>query len=170
MQENPASVGKRLSLNAVISKPAEKLTPAIMECGSTSCVGMAGKKMAAACTLYKLLYSELCSRCSHKAFMIHTSHSWVFSSATRSLVLLETIAGVPHRQVAKRPNRLSSFILSFSQASTIMAEAITMTQTRKSTISTGILHSYHGIFKEIKLFNSVHEHSRLDACHFHTIL
>ena len=38
----------------------------IIEYGSTLYVGMARKKMAAACTLYKLLRSELCSRCSHK--------------------------------------------------------------------------------------------------------
>ena len=37
-----------------------------IEYGSTLYVGMARKKMAAVCTLYKLLRSELCSRCSHK--------------------------------------------------------------------------------------------------------
>ena len=97
-----------------------------------------------------------------------SSHSRVFSSATRSSTLLETIAGVPQRQVAKRPNRLSSssFFLSFSQASTIMAEAITMTQTRKSGIFTGVLHSYHSVSKKSNWFNSVHEHSRVDACRF----
>ena len=45
----------------------------------------------------------------------------------------------------------SSFFLSFIQASTIMAEAITITQTRKSGIFTGVLHSYHSVFKEIEL-------------------
>ena len=59
----------------------------IMEYGSTPYVGMARKKMAAACTLYKLIRSE----------------------------------------------------------------AITMTQTRKSGNFTGVLHSYHSVFKEIEL-------------------
>ena len=98
-----------------------------------------------------------------------------FSSATRSLTLLETIAGVPHRQVAKRPNRLSSsfflsFFLSFSQASTIMAEAITMTQTRKSGIFTGVLHSYHSVFKEIELVQQCSRALSSGRLPFHAIL
>ena len=37
--------------------------------------------------------------------MDHTGHSRVFSSVTRLLALLESIAKVPHQQVAKRANR-----------------------------------------------------------------
>ena len=61
--------------------------------------------------------------------------SRVFSSATRLLAELESFAGEPDRQVDTLRGRglvvhlLSSF---FSQASAIMAEAITMIQARTS--------------------------------------
>ena len=58
--------------------------------------------------------------------MSHTCHSRVFSLVTRLLALLESIAEAPHRQVAKRANR-PFLIVSFSQATTILTEAITVT-------------------------------------------
>ena len=78
--------------------------------------------------------------------MSHIMTSRVFSSATRLLALLETFAGVPDWQVDTVEGRgviVQFFLLSsfFSQASTIMAEAITMIQARTSWIFPGVLHS-----------------------------
>ena len=69
--------------------------------------------------------------------------------ATGPLTLLESIAKVPDRQVAKQANRLSSdFLLllllssvTVRQASTITAEAITTIQSRKNFINHRVLHS-----------------------------
>ena len=66
--------------------------------------------------------------------MSHSCHSRVFSLVTRLLVLLESTAEAPLQQVAKRANRLLIIIIiiivvSFSQATTILTEAITLIQT-----------------------------------------
>ena len=87
--------------------------------------------------------------------MNHNMTSRVFSSATRLQALQETFAGVPHRLVDTLGGwgvivhllLVSSF---FNQASTIMAEAITMIQARISWIFSGVLHSQHSVFKEIE--------------------
>ena len=63
--------------------------------------------------------------------MSHTCHSPVFSSVTRLLAVSESIAEVPHRQVAKWANHF----FFFSEATTIMAEAIAMIQREEATIS-----------------------------------
>ena len=65
----------------------------------------------------------------------------------------ESIAEVPHRQVAKWANRLSHLIF-FSEATTIMAEAIAMIQTRRSDNIHGVLHSYKNVCKELEVFGS----------------
>ena len=76
--------------------------------------------------------------------MSHTMTSRVFLSATRLLALVESFAGVSHWQVDTLGGRgvMVYFFLSFffSQASTIMAEAITMIQARKGWIFSGVLH------------------------------
>ena len=86
--------------------------------------------------------------------MSHTMTFRVFSSATRLLAVLESFAGVPHRQVATLGGGVgrNGIILSFffSQASTIMAEAITIIQARTNWIFSGVLHSQHIFFKEIE--------------------
>ena len=72
--------------------------------------------------------------------MSNTSHSRVFSLATILLALLETMAGVPHRQVAKREIvYLLSFFLSFFLSSTrlvatIMDEAISYNYLNKKVV------------------------------------
>ena len=77
--------------------------------------------------------------------MSHTMTSRVFSSATRLLALLESFAGVPHRQVDTRGGGgrawpISLLLSFFSQASALMAEAITMIQARTNWIFSGVLH------------------------------
>ena len=80
--------------------------------------------------------------------MDHTCHSRVFSSVTTLLRVSESIAEVPHRQVAKRANQPShSSILFFSEGSTIMAKEIAMIQTRRSTTGSGLLHRHHSVLK-----------------------
>ena len=68
--------------------------------------------------------------------------SRVFSSATRLLALLESFAGVPHRQVDTLGGAwpISLLLSFFSQASALMAEAITMIQARRKWIFSGVLH------------------------------
>ena len=87
--------------------------------------------------------------------MSHTMTPRVFSSAIRLLALLETFAGVPDRQVDTLGGRgvivhlllllLKRFFF-FSQASTIMANAITMIQARKGWKFSGVLHLHHNFF------------------------
>ena len=87
--------------------------------------------------------------------MSHTCLSPVFTSVTRLLAVSESIAEMPHRQVAKWANQLShSSILFFSEATTIMAEAIAMIQTRRSGMERAVLHSCKSICKELEVFNS----------------
>ena len=128
----------------------------IIEYGSTLYVGMAREKMAAAYALYKSICSELCSRYSHKPFLNPTSDSRVFSSAKRLLALLETIAECHIGKSLNGPNRLSSFflLLSFSQASSIITEAITMSQTRRSGIFYGYCTHTRVLSTNSKLFRS----------------
>ena len=77
--------------------------------------------------------------------MSHTMTSRVFSSATRLLALLESFAGVPHWQVVTLGGGgvwpIGIILSFFSQASAIMAEAITLIQARKGWIFSGVLHS-----------------------------
>ena len=82
-----------------------------------------------------------------------TSDSRVFSSAKRLLALLETIAECHIGKSLKGPNRLSSFFLSssFSQASSIITEAMTMSQTRRSGIFDGVLHAHQSALNELKV-------------------
>ena len=77
------------------------------------------------------------------------------------LNLLESIAEVTDGKSLKQANCLSSdfFFLSsvsvtVSQASTIMAEAITMIQTRKNSINHRVFHSLLIIIVELELFFS----------------
>ena len=61
---------------------------------------------------------------------------------------------VPHRQVAKRAKSSIFFLLSsssFSQASSIITEAMTMSQTRRSGIFYGILHAYQSALNKLKV-------------------
>ena len=60
---------------------------------------------------------------------------------------------VPHRQVAKRAKSSIFFLLSssFSQASSIITEAMTMSQTRRSGIFYGVLHAYQSAINELKV-------------------
>ena len=84
-----------------------------------------------------------------------TSDSRVFSSAKRLLALLETIAECHIGKSLNGPNRLSSFFLSssssFSQASSIITEAMTMSQTRRSGIFDGVLHAHQSALNELKV-------------------
>ena len=89
--------------------------------------------------------------------MSHTCLSPVLSLVTRLLAVSESIAEVPHRQVAKWVNLLSHssiIIFSFSEATTIMAEAIAMIQTQRSGMERAVLHSYKSVCKELEVFNS----------------
>ena len=77
-----------------------------MEYGSTPYIGMALKNMASTLHVYKAICSKLCPRFSHK--LLWTIHViLVFSAVTRLLAVLDSIAEVLHRQVAKWANRLS---------------------------------------------------------------
>ena len=60
---------------------------------------------------------------------------------------------VPHRQVSKRAKSSIFFLLSssFSQASSIITEAMTMSQTRRSGIFYGVLHAYQSAINELKV-------------------
>ena len=78
--------------------------------------------------------------------------------ATGPLTSLESIAKVPDQQVTKT-GKLSIFSdfflsLSVSQASMIMAEAITMIQTRKNSINPFVLHSVLIVILALELFFS----------------
>ena len=79
--------------------------------------------------------------------MSHIMTSRVFSSATRLLALLERFAGVPDRQVdtytrgaGRNRTLLSDSASFFRQASTIMAEAMTMIQAQTNWIFSGVLY------------------------------
>ncbi len=66
----------------------------------------------------------------------------VFLSATGLLALLEIFAGVGQVDTLRGWGLIVQFFLSFfSQASTIMAEAITIIQARTGWIFPGVLHS-----------------------------
>ena len=86
--------------------------------------------------------------------MSHTCHSLVLSSVTRLLAVSESIAEVPHRQVAKQANQL--FLFFFREATTIMAEAITMIQMQRSGNIHGVLHSYKSVFKELEVLAAIY--------------
>ena len=110
-----------------------------MEYSSAPYIGMAPKKNG--CPIVRV-----------QSDMDHTCHSRVFSTVTRLLTLTESIAEVPNRQVAKLVNclQLSSF---FWEHSTIMTEAITMIQSRRSATGSGLLHPHHSVLKQIKPFS-----------------
>ena len=91
--------------------------------------------------------------------MSHTCLSPVFSSVTRLLAVSESIAKVPHRHVTKWVNHSS--ILFFSEATTIMAEAIAKIQTRRSSMECAVLHSHKSVCKELKVFNRALSSERL---------
>ena len=80
-----------------------------------------------------------------------TSDSRVFSSAKRLLALLEIIAECHIGKSLNGPNRLPSSSSSFSQASSIITETMTMSQTRRSGIFYGVLHAYQSALNELKL-------------------
>ena len=88
--------------------------------------------------------------------MSHTCHSRVFSTVTRLLALLESTAKAPHWQAAKRANGpfLHFYMILLSLAYRDLTGAITMIQTRRSSISSGVLHPHHSVLKQIKLFGS----------------
>ena len=65
----------------------------------------------------------------------------VFSSATGLLAVVESFASVPYGGGGGQIDYLFVFVSFFSQASTMMAEAITMIQARTSWIFSGVLHS-----------------------------
>ena len=71
-------------------------------------------------------------------------HYWVLPWATGLSTLLESIAKVPDRQVAKTSKSSIFWLLSFlilKPPSTITAKAITMVQTRKNSTNHWVLHS-----------------------------
>ena len=78
-----------------------------------------------------------------------TSNSRVFSSAKRLLVLLETIAECHIGKSLNGPNPF--FLSSSSQASSIITEAMTMSQTRSSGLFYGVLHAYQSALNELKV-------------------
>ena len=84
--------------------------------------------------------------------MLYLSFSSVFIS-NKTVNVAGEHHEVPHRQVAKPANCSSSFSF-LSQATAMMAKAITMTQTRRSGNSPRVLHSHHSVLKEINLFSS----------------
>ena len=99
--------------------------------------------------------------------MDHTCNSRVFSSVTRLLALLENTAEASHWQVAKQANRpflIIIIIVSFSWATTILAEAITMIQKRRNSTSFGVLHPHHSVLKQIKLFGSDSQALEASTC------
>ena len=49
-----------------VTNPHTHVRTCIMEYGTTPYVGKARGKMATTCNVYKIVCSELCSRCSHK--------------------------------------------------------------------------------------------------------
>ena len=55
-------------------------------------------------------------------------------------------------------------IFSFSKATTILTGAITMIQTRRSGISSGVLHPHHSVLKQIKLFGSDSQALEASTC------
>ena len=85
--------------------------------------------------------------------MLYLSFSSVFISNKTANVAGEH-REVPHRQVAKPANCSCCSFLFLSQATAMMAKAITMTQTRRSGNSPRVLHSHHSVLKEINLFSS----------------
>ena len=95
--------------------------------------------------------------------MSHIRHYRVLPWTVRPLTSPESIAEVPDWQSLKQANRLSSdfllfsFFISFfsiSQPSTITAEAITMIQTRKTSINHWVLHSLLIVILALELFFS----------------
>ena len=66
--------------------------------------------------------------------------------------------------------QLCSFFLLFSKATAITVEAITMTQTRRSSISPGVLHSHHSVLKEIDLFSSDSQAPSGECLTLHAVL
>ena len=92
--------------------------------------------------------------------MSHIRHYWVLPWATVLLTLLENIAEVPDWWVAKMGKSSifwlssSSSSLTVSQASTIMAEAITMIRTWNNNINDQVLHSLLIVIVELELFFS----------------
>ena len=70
--------------------------------------------------------------------MSHTCHSRVFSSVTRLLTLLESTTEEPHLHVAKPANR-PFLIVSFSQATAILTEAITNAKKRLLYLSSALI-------------------------------
>ena len=85
--------------------------------------------------------------------MSPTSYSRALPSLTRLLALLKNISKVPKRQVAKT-DRWSISVKShssFSQASTIMGEAIRKVPTRTDMIDPRAVPFGHSAFKELEL-------------------
>ena len=114
------------------------------------------------------------------ASMSHIRYYRVLPWASGLLTLLEGIAKVPNRQVAKTGNS-SIFWLSFpsssffcqwtvSQASTITDEAITMIQTWKNGINHWVLHSLLSVILTLKLFFSDSQALRCQYLVLYTIL
>ena len=86
---------------------------------------MAWGKKADAYNAYKMMFRTSTLDAVRSLYEPYQSFWSVFiSNPTILLVLIETIAGVPHRQVTKWA-KSSTFYLSFSQARTIMVEVIT---------------------------------------------
>ena len=100
--------------------------------------------------------------------MDHTCHSQVFSTVTILLALLESTAEASHQQLAKRTNRSFSdnyyYYCFFHEATTILTGAIPMIQTRRSGISSGVLHPFHSVLKQIKLFGSNSQALEASTC------
>ena len=135
-----------------------------MEYGSTPYIGMAPKKMAAPLYVYKVIYSKLCPRLSHKLLWTIPVILRVFSTVTRLLTLTDSIAEVTNRQVAKPANRLSSSF--FRAYSTKMTEAITMIQMRRSAPGSGLLHPHHSVLKQIKPCGSDSQALEASTCRY----
>ena len=56
-------------------------------------------------------------------------------------------------------------IVSHSASASLLTEAITMIQTRRSGISSRLLHPHHSILKQMKLFGSDSQALEASTCH-----
>ena len=143
-----------------------------MEYGSTPYIGMAPKKMAAHCMCTKWYVQNSALDIVISFYGPYLSFSSVFIS-NKTL----SVAG-EHRwkyHISKSLNeQIVYFFLSFfSNATTILTEAITMIQTRRSSNSSGVLHPHHGVLKQIKLFSSDSQALEASTCCytlFHSVL
>ena len=112
-----------------------------MEYGSTPYVGMARKKMAAPYNAYKIIRLELGSVYSHRLYEpYHDISSVLISNTAVSVARKLRWSTTPASQHTGGSGPISLLHSLFSQASALMAEAITMIQARTNWIFSGVLH------------------------------